>query len=76
MIFFSVVTLVGLFWVIFFVPELAGKSLESIDEVFDLRWYEIGLKGGKIKAEEGQYANDMKRQSEVYEQHEFVEKKA
>lgn len=75
MIFFAVVTLIGFFWVIFFVPELAGKSLESIDEVFDLPWYQIGLRGGKIKAEEGQYARDMGGDGSDIETYEHVEKK-
>lgn len=40
------------FWsVIFFIPEVAGKSLEEIDRVFDLPWYQIGLKGGSVNAE-------------------------
>lgn len=27
----------------FFLPETSGKSLETIDELFDLPWYKIGL---------------------------------
>ncbi|KAK4507766.1 hypothetical protein PRZ48_001501 [Zasmidium cellare] len=45
MLFFSLVTLIGLAWAWFFLPELAGKSLESIDAVFELPWYLIGRKG-------------------------------
>lgn len=59
MMFFAAVTLLGFVWVMLFVPELAGKSLESVDDVFALPWYKIGLKGVKVKAEEGQYARDM-----------------
>ncbi|KAI7216126.1 MFS quinate transporter [Hortaea werneckii] len=43
--FFSVVTLMGLAWVWFCLPELAGKSLESIDRVFEMPWYLIGRQG-------------------------------
>ncbi|KAI6841893.1 MFS quinate transporter [Hortaea werneckii] len=43
--FFSVVTLIGLAWAWFCLPELAGKSLESIDRVFEMPWYLIGRKG-------------------------------
>lgn len=43
--FFSVVTLIGLAWAWFCLPELAGKSLESIDRVFEMPWYLIGRRG-------------------------------
>ncbi|KAK3650326.1 hypothetical protein LTR56_006302 [Elasticomyces elasticus] len=45
MFFFAAVTLLGLAWVYFFLPELSGKSLEAIDAVFDLPWTVIGRKG-------------------------------
>lgn len=45
MFFFSIVTLIGLAWVWFFLPELSGKSLESVDRVFEMPWYLIGRKG-------------------------------
>ncbi|KAF2172578.1 hypothetical protein M409DRAFT_17809 [Zasmidium cellare ATCC 36951] len=48
MLFFSLVTLIGLAWAWFFLPELAGKSLESIDAVFELPWYLIGRKGKEM----------------------------
>ncbi|KAK4555511.1 hypothetical protein LTR86_007263 [Recurvomyces mirabilis] len=50
MMFFSVVTLLGLAWSWFFLPELSGKSLEAIDAVFDLPWYIIGRKGKDLTA--------------------------
>ena len=53
MFFFSTVTLIGLAWVWFFIPELAGKSLESIDAVFALPWYLIGRKGKELTKGEG-----------------------
>lgn len=43
MMFFSCVTAIGLAWVWFFLPETSGKSLESLDAIFDLPWYLIGI---------------------------------
>ena len=48
MMFFCVVTLIGLAWAWFFLPELAGKSLEDVDAVFDLPWHLIGRKGKEL----------------------------
>ncbi|CAE7030685.1 hypothetical protein CFE70_004256 [Pyrenophora teres f. teres 0-1] len=48
MMLFSVVTLIGLVWVYFFLPETAGKSLESLDEMFSLPWHLIGRKGAEL----------------------------
>ncbi|KAJ4288445.1 hypothetical protein N0V90_011680 [Kalmusia sp. IMI 367209] len=48
MLFFSVVTAIGLAWVWFFLPETSGKSLESMDEMFNLPWYLIGRKGAEM----------------------------
>lgn len=45
--FFGVVTLIGGLWVWFSVPETAGRSLESMDQLFALPWYKIGLNGNK-----------------------------
>ncbi len=53
MIFFALVTFIGLLWTWFFVPELAGKSLESIDAVFELPWYSIGRKGRELTQNQG-----------------------
>lgn len=43
--FFSAVTLIGGVWVWFFVPETAGRSLESMNRLFELPWYRIGRHG-------------------------------
>lgn len=51
--FFAAVTLIGLVWMWFFLPETAGKSLEAMDEMFSLPWYIIGRKGAKITAGSG-----------------------
>jgi sugar porter (SP) family MFS transporter len=45
--FYTVVTLVGGAWAWFFIPETAGRSLESMDELFQLVWYRIGRMGRK-----------------------------
>ncbi|KAM0499061.1 hypothetical protein ACHAP8_005765 [Fusarium lateritium] len=46
--FCAAVCLLGLIWVWAFVPELAGRSLESTDELFSLPWYKIGRHGNKL----------------------------
>ncbi|KAJ4138772.1 hypothetical protein NW768_002645 [Fusarium equiseti] len=46
--FCAAVCLLGLIWVFFFVPEMAGRSLESTDELFSLPWYKIGRYGNKL----------------------------
>ncbi|GLI72035.1 hypothetical protein PoHVEF18_000202 [Penicillium ochrochloron] len=55
--FFSAVTLLGLFWVWFFLPETAGKSLEAMDEMFSLPWYIIGRQGAAMTAGQGSVAD-------------------
>lgn len=45
---FSGVLMFSLFWAWFFVPEVAGRSLESMEEIFNLPWYLIGRKGPKL----------------------------
>lgn len=42
---FSAITIFGGFWAWFFIPETAGRSLESMDKLFTLKWYQIGRKG-------------------------------
>lgn len=46
--FFSGILAVSLFWAWFFVPEIAGRSLESMEEIFNLPWYLIGRKGPEL----------------------------
>lgn len=48
MMLFAIVTLLGLGWAYFFLPELANKSLEAVDAVFALPWYQIGRKGKQL----------------------------
>ncbi|KAI5861509.1 putative MFS quinate transporter [Durotheca rogersii] len=45
--FFAAATIVGGIWVWFFVPETAGRSLESMNRLFELPWYKIGLHGNE-----------------------------
>jgi hypothetical protein len=56
--FFGVVTLIGGLWVWFSVPETAGRSLESMDQLFALPWYKIGLHGNKDADERDQVINE------------------
>ncbi|KAF3065887.1 Quinate permease [Daldinia childiae] len=42
---FAAITIVGGLWVWFFVPETGGRSLESMDRLFELPWYKIGRRG-------------------------------
>lgn len=44
---FAAVTILGGIWVWFSVPETSGRSLESMDRLFDLPWYRIGLHGNQ-----------------------------
>ncbi|KAF3043532.1 hypothetical protein E8E11_001349 [Didymella keratinophila] len=53
MMFFSVVTAIGFAWVWFFLPETSGRSLEALDEMFNLPWYLIGRKGAALTAGSG-----------------------
>ncbi|KAJ5294587.1 hypothetical protein N7508_009408 [Penicillium antarcticum] len=43
--FCTAVCVLGLLWVWFFVPETAGRSLESMDALFALPWHQIGRHG-------------------------------
>lgn len=55
---FAAVTLLGGAWVWFFVPETAGRTLESMDRLFDLPWYRIGLHGNKDAEEQDAVYNE------------------
>lgn len=46
--FFVGVLVISLFWAWFFVPEIAGRSLESMEEIFNLPWYLVGRKGPEL----------------------------
>ncbi|PBP19133.1 quinate permease [Diplocarpon rosae] len=57
--FFAAVTLLGLGFVWFFLPETAGKSLEGMDEMFNLPWYVIGRRGAEMTRGSGSVAEAM-----------------
>ena len=44
---FAAITIIGGGWVWFTVPETSGRSLESMDRLFDLPWYKIGRYGNR-----------------------------
>lgn len=47
--FFGVgVLCLGMFWAWFFLPEISGRSLESMEELFNLPWYVIGRRGAAL----------------------------
>jgi hypothetical protein len=64
MMFFSCVTSVGLIWVYFFLPETSGKSLEAMDEMFELPWHLIGRKGAQMTKGSGGMAEVLDTQGE------------
>ncbi|RFU81013.1 mfs quinate transporter [Trichoderma arundinaceum] len=61
---FAAVTIVGGAWVWFFVPETGGRSLESMDRLFDLPWYKIGLHGNKDAEEKDMAVDEKQRMAE------------
>ncbi|RMJ25847.1 MFS quinate transporter [Aspergillus sp. HF37] len=48
---FAAITIVGGLWVLVTIPETSGRSLESMDRLFALPWYKIGLYGYEDGAE-------------------------
>lgn len=70
---FGAVTILGGAWVWFFVPETAGRSLESMDRLFALPWYKIGLHGNK-DADELDVVYDKKVEEAGASQADHVEK--
>lgn len=46
-LFYFVICAILLLFVIFFLPETAGYSLEQMDELFDKPWYKIGLSSSR-----------------------------
>lgn len=61
---FAAVTFVGGVWVWFSVPETSGRSLESMDHLFDLPWYKIGLHGNKDAEEKDAARSEKQRMAE------------
>lgn len=44
---FAAITGLGRLWVWFSIPETSGRDLESMNRLFELPWYKIGLHGNK-----------------------------
>lgn len=61
---FAAVTIIGGIWVWFSVPETGGRSLESMDALFDLPWYKIGLYGNKDAEEKDMVVDEKQRAAE------------
>ena len=61
---FAAFTIVGGIWVWFSVPETGGRSLESMDRLFELPWYKIGLHGNE-DAEQHDHDLDEKQKKEI-----------
>ncbi|KAJ9165821.1 Quinate permease [Coniochaeta hoffmannii] len=62
---FGAVTILGALWVWFFIPETAGRSLESMDRLFTLPWYKIGRYGNRDAAEQDAAYNEKQAEAEA-----------
>lgn len=70
---FSVISIIGGLWTWFFVPETAGRSLESMDRLFKLKWYQIGRMGQKDAEEHDEQAQQELSESVLKGRSEQVE---
>jgi hypothetical protein len=64
--FFSAITLLGVAWGWFFVPETAGRSLESMNRLFDLPWYQIGRYGSEHAEQQDAVLDEKQQQMEAH----------
>jgi hypothetical protein len=71
--FCAVVSFIGLVWVWFFVPELAGRSLESTDALFALPWYQVGRFGNKLAPDTSAMVVDVDEKAAVATDAQHVE---
>ena len=55
---FTVITIIGGIWAWCFIPETSGRSLESMDALFRLPWYKIGLYGQRDAEVSDQFARE------------------
>jgi sugar porter (SP) family MFS transporter len=62
---FAAVTLLGALWVWFFIPETAGRSLESMDRLFTLPWYKIGRYGNRDAAQQDAAYSEKQAEAEA-----------
>lgn len=73
---FAAVTILGGLWVFVSVPETGGRSLESMDRLFDLPWYKIGLYGNQDAERQDQAYDEKARTAEEEHAHgEQIEKR-
>ncbi|EWY79837.1 hypothetical protein FOYG_17014 [Fusarium oxysporum NRRL 32931] len=56
-------------WAWFSVPETSGRSLESMDHLFELPWYKIGLYSNKDAKEKDQARDEKQRMAEENDAH-------
>ncbi|KAI1497764.1 general substrate transporter [Biscogniauxia marginata] len=68
---FAAITIIGGVWVWFFVPETAGRSLESMNRLFELPWYKIGLHGNLNADKIDEAINE--KQAAAFEEAEHVD---
>jgi hypothetical protein len=76
--FFTSITALGGIWAWFFVPETAGRSFESMDNLFKLKWWQIGRFGerdakGCDEQEKNERAEYMREKQTGAEQVEVVD---
>ncbi|MCJ1424043.1 hypothetical protein MMC29_001930 [Sticta canariensis] len=66
--FFTVVTALGGVWAWFFIPETAGRSLEGMDRLFSLRWWQIGRRGKDDAKQQDEIiaAADLEKEAQVH----------
>lgn len=66
--FFTVLTVLGGVWAWFFIPETAGRSLEGMDRLFSLKWWQIGRRGeGDAKQQDEIIAAaDMEKETQMH----------
>lgn len=60
---FAAITIIGGIWVWVFVPETGGRDLESMNRLFSLPWYQIGLRGYKDAARQDIVINEKEEQA-------------
>lgn len=73
---FAAITIIGGLWVFFSVPETSGRSLESMDRLFDLPWYKIGLYGNRdAEMQDAAYNEKEQAAHEMHGMGEHVEQK-
>jgi hypothetical protein len=62
---FTAITALGGVWAWFFIPETSGRSLEGMDNLFKLKWWQIGRFGEKDA--EAHDADDKEKRAELRE---------